>query len=499
MQTLTSASTLSSASELESLFTESPELDIGVHDYNINVTSNDGETIPQSEVLHRYAQFDGAGRDAHLYFHLPLCDYICHFCNYVKTRIRSKEREADLTFWVNLLISESRRSLQLAPWLSAARIRSFYIGGGTGALLLNNRSAIERLIAHVRQHYDVSACSEWTIEGNPENFTQQNLELALDLGFNRFSVGVQSLQNEVNDFANRGHSADEARRAIDVLLHSGKPFSVDMMFGLPFQTCSSTREEIAWLARSGVPAITIYRLRNSEREKMGIGNASVWNTPRIKQNLDQRGVLPSVLETYRMRDQIVEVLLEHGYHPSPCGWWNRTNTYPEGNIPRVSKDKWEQYNTMIAHGPGAYGWLTGNETEFCQTHNLTKIGEYAKAMQDGPGVSALSHGRVLREQTAVATKLAFAFKANQPISVAAYLDLFGVRLLEDEPYRSVLHTMIARGFLQCTQGGAALQPTLKGEMVHEEIMFVYFHRMIGASAKDVRCKLGGSPPAEISA
>lgn len=478
-------------SQIEKLFKESPELDIGVHQYNINVTCNGGDLVDKEKVLERYSSFDGAGLDTHLYFHLPLCDYVCHFCNYVKTKIQANSKMAELQRWSEYLINDSTASLQIAPWTSQAKIKSFYIGGGTGALLLNNRSALSGLVNHVRNHYNIRECVEWTIEGNPENFTDETLSLALDLGFNRLSVGVQSLQEEVNKFANRGHSAEEAKRAIKALLKTRKPFSVDMMFGLPYQTVETVTKDIAFLANMGVPSITIYRLRNSEREKMGLGNASVWNARLVRERLDGCAAFPQVIETYKMRDSIVDVLLSNNYFPSPCGWWNQKDTYPEGNIPRVSRDKWERYNTMLAFGPGAYGWLTGNESEFLQTHRPTKISDYMQTVsQIGP--PPFSHGRLLKGQAAIGTMLAFGFKANQPISTDLYKTRFGVNLLSDEPYASVLNTLIEKGLLATEEDKRFLKPTLKGEMLHEEIMYVYFHKAIGAAAQDVLCKVASA-------
>lgn len=467
--------------KLDALFLESPELDINVHEYNINVTSNEGEEMTREEVLTYFADFEGAGEPTHLYFHLPLCDYICHFCNYVKTRVSHNNRESELDKWAENLVAESSYYLRTFPWVSQAAITSFYIGGGTGALLLNNRNAAERLVRFVQSHYDFSQCVERSIEGNPENFTYETVAFAKELGFNRFSVGVQSLQDEVNNFANRGHSVAEAFRAIETLLSAECPFSVDMMFGLPHQTVRSATADIERLVSLGVPAITIYRLRNSERERMGIGNASVWNKPEIRTKLTDLHAFPSVKETYAMRDSITQVLLENGYHPSPCGWWNKAGLYPDGNIPRVSKDKWQHYHTMLAHGPGAYGWLSGARKTVVQTHNTTKIGEYDKIMAESGPSSAIFFGRRLHNYRAIGTRLGFAYKANQPIPLEFFRRVHGVDLLRDQPISNVIQELLDKKFLEYHESDDSLKPTLKGEMVHEEIMFKYFHQMIGGS------------------
>jgi oxygen-independent coproporphyrinogen-3 oxidase len=466
--------------DLGALLARNPHLQIARDDYNINVTSNDGLTLDSAETARALADFPGAGKPMHLYFHLPLCNYICHFCSYVK-RLIPRGREAEsLQVWQRLLIAESQRHIANAPWVTEAPINSFYVGGGTAALMLNADETIEPLVQHVRASYQVLPSVEFNIEGNPENFTKTNLDRAVGNGFNRFSLGVQSLQDEVNDFTKRRHTAGQSLEAIRNLLATGSPFNVDMMFGLPFQTPESVRGDLTTLTDLGVPTITIYRLRNADREQMGIGNRAVWNNPTVRDRLIQSGRFPELETTYAMRQAAVEVLLTAGYYPSPCGWWSRPDTYPDGNIPQTSKDKWEHYDTMLAVGPGAYGWLTGGRADITQTHNLTNIAAYVEFMESQSGLP-LSHGRRLSGHKAIGAALGFNFKANQPINLRRYREQFNADLLQMEPFASAFADLFERGLAELVQDGAAIMPTLDGEALHEEIIFHYFHRRIGLS------------------
>lgn len=464
---------------LESLLAAHPELNIPVHSYNINVTSNSGDKVSASDAFSQMSSFGSTLSPSHVYFHLPLCNYICHYCNYVKRKVNEKSRPDEIAMWADLLIAEMNIYIARQGWIREVPISSMYIGGGTGALLLQHPDSLARLVAHLDHSFAVQLQCERTMEGNPENFTPATLKVALDLGFNRFSVGVQSLQDKVNEFTNRGHDAREALRAIELLTETGKPFSVDMMFGLPFQTPDSVESDIKILTDLKVPTISLYRLRNSEREKMGIGNASVWNVEANKVRLDNQGLLPNVVETYRMRDRITTVLRSAGYHPSPCGWWNRPDVYGAANIPTVSRDKWQNYSNMIAFGPGAYGWYTGRTTDALQTHNITDISAYIEHMRSMRDVPPLSHGRLLTGLDAIGTRLAFAFKANQPINVDEYESRFGVRLLRQEPYATVFNTLLEKGLMREIEGRNELIPTEAGEELHEEIMYQYFHKGIG--------------------
>jgi oxygen-independent coproporphyrinogen-3 oxidase len=461
----------------DELLSRHPELQIARDDYNINVTANYGITLTPEEVFARHLKHDGSDQPTHLYFHVPLCSYICHFCNYVKQLLPGNGNEDQvLDRWTGLLIEESSRYLKTVPWIEEARIESFYIGGGTAALL--REPDLFRLMAHVRRNYRLVSDCELTLEGNPENFTRQHVQAAMGVGFNRFSVGVQSFQDEVNQFTGRKHDGQMSLQAINNLKESGCPFNVDMMFGLPLQTPDSVAEDVRLLTELKVPTITIYRLRNADRDKMGIGNRAIWNIPNIKRRLDQHGVFPTLLQTYAMREEIVRILIEHDYYPSPCGWWNAPNTYPNGNIPRVSKNKWERYDTMLAYGPGAYGWLTGNNAEIVQTHNNTDIAAYARHVEQASG-PPLAPGRLLRGNQAVASALGFAIKANQPILIERFQQQFGVDLLNDAPYCDVIETLLDQGFLEKDDADSTLKLTLEGEALHEELITVYIHNKIG--------------------
>ena len=464
------------ALDIVSLLERHPNLQIERDEYNINVTSGLGEAISSDSALNLIEAHDGANKPAHVYFHVPLCAYLCDFCNYVKRLMPTGPgAAATVDRWTALLIEESSRYLRSMPWYARARVESVYLGGGTAAVLgPRNLSA---LLDHVSGNYSLSSDCEISLEGNPDNFQHDEARRAITHGFNRFSVGVQSLQDSVNDFTGRKHSSAMSLRAIDALLETNKPFNVDMMFGLPHQTPTSVRQDIQTLAARRVPTITIYRLRNADRAKMGIGVTAKWNVPLVRLQMQSAGLFPTLNETYLMRNEAVDVLMSSGYRPSPCGWWSLPDVY-DGGIPRVSRNKWERYDSMLAFGPGAYGWISGGTNQILQTHNDTNITRHASLLETSTALP-LASGRLLRGREAVATVLGFAFKAFQPISLERFRRQFDVDLLADEPYATVLRDMIAADFIRLSVRDT-LTPTLTGEALHEEIIFAFFHRRLGA-------------------
>jgi len=397
------------------------------------------------------------------------------------------KRAALLDRWAATLKKESEHYLKMAPWISKSPIESIFLGGGTSALLREHHLAL--LLSHIRENYTLAENCEITLEGNPDNFYDPAyLEMCLSLGFNRFSLGVQSLQDEVNLYAGRGHDRTLTLRAVSELLKTKKPFNVDLIYGMPFQTPTTFANDVKTLIELQVPTITTYRLRNNNRKILHLGTTSVWN--RFDSTLNQKVTVrktvdgqakefPSFQETYEMREQAMELLYGDGYRPSPACFWSRPNTYQVGNIPAVYRNKWQNFDDQIAFGPGVYGWFTTGKGTVIQTHNTLSVHDYLKQM-DTNG-NALDHGRELSGPIAAAAALAFSFKSMQPILNETYAERFGVNLRTDEPFASVLNSMVEAGFL--TDDGKALRTTPVGEALHEEIVDEFFHKRIGGYAR----------------
>ncbi len=78
-------------------------------------------------------------------------------------------------------------------------------------------------------------------------------------------MGIQSLVPEVLDTVHRKHEAYEALAACELLVGSGLVVNVDLIYGLPGQTPESFLADLTTLAALGVPALTCYSLRVTER------------------------------------------------------------------------------------------------------------------------------------------------------------------------------------------------------------------------------------------
>ena len=159
-----------------------------------------------------------------LYVHVPFCVSKCAYCDFY-----SLANRLDLIRpYVYAVLAEAQTRAGMS-------FDTLYLGGGTPSLLgLGN---LRRLIRGLRSVFDLSALTEATIEVNPESASEELLRSAIDLGFTRVSVGVQSLSDRELRSVGRVHTAVQAVEAVSRVVGMGfRDVSADVIVGLPGQT-----------------------------------------------------------------------------------------------------------------------------------------------------------------------------------------------------------------------------------------------------------------------
>ena len=134
--------------------------------------------------------------------------------------------------------------------VAAAGVRTLYIGGGTPSVL--PLDCLRRIVEKLR---DVEATAlaggasagdweEFTVEVNPEDIVERGPDYVrglMELGVNRISMGVQSLDPGILRWMNRRHSADGAREAWRILSSEAAAkvdLSIDLISGVPGMDCA---------------------------------------------------------------------------------------------------------------------------------------------------------------------------------------------------------------------------------------------------------------------
>ena len=164
-----------------------------------------------------------------LYIHTPWCIKKCPYCDFNSHALKGALPE---TSYIEALITDFREQL---PLLQGRTIQSIFIGGGTPSLL--TPESYDKLFQALRKMATISKDAEITMEANPGTVEQQRFLGYRQLGINRISIGIQSLQDDKLKTLGRIHNATEALKAIETAKAAGfSNFNIDLMFGLPQQS-----------------------------------------------------------------------------------------------------------------------------------------------------------------------------------------------------------------------------------------------------------------------
>lgn len=181
-----------------------------------------------------------------LYIHIPFCQHICEYCDFV--RVGYHQDLADR------FLKRCEQDLSLRQ---GETFETIYIGGGTPSSL-----SIEQLKRLLEMICPLIALDcEYTLEANPENFSEDKIKLCVEYGVNRISLGVQSVQSRLLNLIGRKHSLQDAQNVISLLRKWGiENISADGMYGLPTQSLSDFKETLNWMIHQKLPHVSLYAL-----------------------------------------------------------------------------------------------------------------------------------------------------------------------------------------------------------------------------------------------
>jgi len=182
----------------------------------------------------------------HLYVHVPFCPTICPYCDFhVLTRRAG-------------LVERYLEQIEVEAAALAAsyqvELDTVYLGGGTPSFLRDEELAA--LVGSVRRHLGWGRV-ENTLEVNPGTVSGARAAHWRALGFDRASVGVQSLDDATLKFLGRQHDAAQAREAVTTLIGAGFRVSGDLITAVPGQPLLS---DIQGLVDLGVGHVSAYTL-----------------------------------------------------------------------------------------------------------------------------------------------------------------------------------------------------------------------------------------------
>jgi len=195
----------------------------------------------------------------HLYIHWPFCSSKCYYCDFVALEQHESFQDA----YHATLCKEVITFAKNLPAESSRKIDTIFFGGGTPSLYPIDQ--LGELFKVLRDNFDLSNCSEISLEANPADINEERLEGWAEVGINRISCGVQVLDDDVLLKLNRRQRIKDVVNAMRMLPKYFKNVSLDLILGLPGVTPITWHDTITRAVNWPISHISIYFLTIHEK------------------------------------------------------------------------------------------------------------------------------------------------------------------------------------------------------------------------------------------
>lgn len=202
-------------------------------------------------------------REAHtplsLYFHIPFCRHLCYYCACNKIITKKNSDSGDYLNYLLKEIEYKRRLLKAPNGADKPVVKQLHLGGGTPTFLSD--AEMVKLWNYLQTQFEFVDDKEgdYSIEIDPRELGAHTLATLRRLGFNRISLGVQDLADEVQIAVNRVHDAEQIESIIKEARNLGfRSINIDLIYGLPKQTPASMQRTIARIIEMSPDRLSVF-------------------------------------------------------------------------------------------------------------------------------------------------------------------------------------------------------------------------------------------------
>lgn len=267
-----------------------------------------------------------------IYVHIPFCAGKCRYCDFYSVKYNHL-LAAD---YIQALVSEwdllcSRYNL------AENEISTIYFGGGTPSILPDH--LWEEIFNTFISKLNLNNSTEFSVECNPESFSDQKAFLLNTIGVNRLTFGIQSLSDRELSFMGRVHSAT---RALEVLnspsLSNFRTIGADLIYGIPGQSLSSFADTlIQTLSSPFVNHLSAYELTINTHTPFGRHHKIL--------------PLPEEDETAEMMQLVRSQCIKHGFEQYEISNFSKPLFHSRHN------EAYWDHRTYIGLGCAAHSYL----------------------------------------------------------------------------------------------------------------------------------------------
>jgi len=185
-----------------------------------------------------------------IYIHIPYCKQACHYCDFhFSTTMKTK----------NVMIDCIVKEMDIRKSEFSKKIDSVYIGGGTPSVMTNLE--LETIFNGLEKKISISDIKEITIEINPEDLINEKLEFYNEIGINRLSIGIQSMNNNILKWMNRSHNKNQIINGLNTVKEIGyENISLDFIYGTPKNLTRDIKDELLEILKFNPTHLSCYHL-----------------------------------------------------------------------------------------------------------------------------------------------------------------------------------------------------------------------------------------------
>jgi oxygen-independent coproporphyrinogen-3 oxidase len=369
--------------------------------------------------------------DVSLYIHIPFCSKKCPYCHFF---VLPDKQDLKEKFLASLLQEWKLR----APFVQGKRVVSIYFGGGTPSRLTPLQ--IDGILSQIRKDATLSSDCEITLEVNPEDASQEFFIALKEIGINRISFGIQSLDDAQLITLDRQHSAHQGIHALDLAHSAGlSNISIDLMYDLPHQTLSSWERTLERLTALPITHLSLYNLTVEP------------HTVFFKKQAELKPYLPDPDLSFKMLETALDRLPSIGLERYEISAFSKPDCHSRHNT-----GYWTA-RPFLGLGPSAFSYW--DKKRF---RNVAHLNRYAEALSQGQ--FPVDFEEMLKSSQQQKELFAVQLRLTQGIDLSVFEQRHGPLELE---LVKALDLLIAKGWM--IKRGSTVKLTAGGQLFYDSV------------------------------
>ncbi len=187
-----------------------------------------------------------------LYVHIPFCRHRCGYCDF--------NTYSGLDHLIpNYVAALEQEIREVGEGGGRPSLHTVFFGGGTPSIL--PASDLSGLLASAREAFDIDPNAEMTLEANPGGLDEEYLGQLRRSGFNRISLGVQSIHPSELAVLEREHGLEQVMTSVAAARAAGfANLNLDLIYGVPGQSLASWNETLSRVLDLHPEHLSLYAL-----------------------------------------------------------------------------------------------------------------------------------------------------------------------------------------------------------------------------------------------